>query len=315
MEVSNPTGPDLVERAAGLFAPPEASEPEQHEEDLPEGADDPVEEDVVVEDGLEEEFEDEDETEEVLHEVKVDGEVKQVTTDELKSRYELSEASYARMQEASKLRKEAEADAQQYRESRDKYSEGLIALQEYLNMVQAPSEEEWDALYAENPREYEKARSEWRAHEQAIARTKQEAQAIAEQRQAEEQRQYAEHLKLEEQRLLESNPEWKDQEVRAQAVQELGSHAKSVLGFTDEELQTVEDHRLVRLLQDSLELHRLKSQTPEPRKPRRRSGSPGGRRTEVPAEKKAVRELRQKLKDTGSDDAAIALASRLFNKE
>src|SRR5690606_17755157 len=70
------------------------------------------------------------------------------------------------------------------------------------------------------------------------------------------QQQLVETLKREQAALLEAIPAWKDEKVAKKELAEIRQHALS-LGFTEEMLDQVYDHRIVKLLRNSARYEKL----------------------------------------------------------
>jgi hypothetical protein len=166
-----------------------------------------------------------------------------VTLDELQKGYSRTQDYTRKTQQIAETRKQVEAEAAAIRAERDQYAQLLGALQQQLDSA-GEQPVDWDRLYAEDPIEWVRQRE--------LARDKQE-RAIA--IQSEQQRlsqltaqQQAEQMKtklVEEQELLISAvPEWKDPQ-KAKAEKALLVEFGRKIGFSEEELKNVYDHRAV----------------------------------------------------------------------
>ena len=256
---SIPAGPMSVDEAsnalAQMFGPEDGETEQEVEAQLSSDEDDAasVDEELDTQDDessdetTDEQSEDSDEAEEdeqpQVFSVKVDGKEIEVTLDELQKGYSRTQDYTRKTQQIAEARKAVEAETAAIRAEREQYAQLLGALQQQLDSV-GEQPVDWDRLYAEDPIEWVRQRE--------LARDKQE-RAIA--IQSEQQRlsqltaqQQAEQMKtklVEEQELLISAvPEWKDPQ-KAKAEKALLVEFGRKIGFSEEELKNVYDHRAV----------------------------------------------------------------------
>ena len=256
---SIPAGPMSVDEAssalAQLFGPEEGQAEEVDEAQLSSDEDDAasVDEELDVQDDesgdetTDEQSEDSDETEEdeqpQVFTVKVDGKEIEVTLDELQQGYSRTQDYTRKTQQIAETRKQVEAEAAAIRAEREQYAQLLGALQQQLESA-GEQPIDWDRLYAEDPIEWVRQRE--------LVRDKQERQAAI---QSEQQRlsqltaqQQSEEMKAtlakESQALIQAIPEWKD-EKKAKAEKALLIEFGQKVGYSEDELKNVFDHRAV----------------------------------------------------------------------
>jgi hypothetical protein len=240
---------------AQMFGPEDGETEQEVEAQLSSDEDDAasVDEELDTQDDessdetTDEQSEDSDEAEEdeqpQVFSVKVDGKEIEVTLDELQKGYSRTQDYTRKTQQIAEARKSVEAETAAIRAEREQYAQLLGALQQQLESA-GEQPVDWDRLYAEDPIEWVRQRE--------LARDKQE-RAIA--IQSEQQRlsqltvqQQAEQMKtklVEEQELLISAvPEWKDPQ-KAKAEKALLVEFGRKIGFSEEELKNVYDHRAV----------------------------------------------------------------------
>ena len=258
---SIPTGPMSVDEASNalsqLLGPDEGQAEPEDEAQLP--SDDESEDAASVDEELDtqddessdettdEQSEDSDEAEEdeqpQIFSVKVDGKEIEVTLEELQQGYSRTQDYTRKTQQIAETRKQVEAEAAAIRAEREQYAQLLGALQQQLESA-GEQPVDWDRLYAEDPIEWVRQRE--------LARDKQERQAAI---QSEQQRlsqltakQQAEEMKTklaqEQELLIASVPEWKDPQ-KAKAEKALLFEFGQKIGFSEEELKNVYDHRAV----------------------------------------------------------------------
>ena len=256
---SIPAGPMSVDEASNalsqLFGPDEGQAEEVDEAQLSSDEDDAasVDEELDTQDDessdetTDEQSEDSDETEEdeqpKVFTVKVDGKEIEVTLDELQKGYSRTQDYTRKTQQIAETRKAVEAEVVAIRAEREQYAQLLGALQQQLETA-GEQPVDWERLYAEDPIEWVRQRE--------LARDKQERKAAI---QSEQQRlshlnvqQQTEEMKTklaqEQELLISAVPEWKDSK-KATAEKALLLEFGRKIGFSDDELKNVYDHRAV----------------------------------------------------------------------
>jgi hypothetical protein len=238
-----------------LFGPDEGQAEEVDEAQLSSDEDDAasVDEELDTQDDesgdetTDEQSEDSDETEEdeqpKVFTVKVDGKEIEVTLDELQKGYSRTQDYTRKTQQIAETRKAVEAEVVAIRAEREQYAQLLGALQQQLETA-GEQPVDWERLYAEDPIEWVRQRE--------LARDKQERKAAI---QSEQQRlshlnvqQQTEEMKTklaqEQELLISAVPEWKDSK-KATAEKALLVEFGRKIGFSEDELKNVYDHRAV----------------------------------------------------------------------
>jgi hypothetical protein len=282
----------------------ETSEDESYDDDAEEPSESEEEDD-------DEEYDvDEDEVEVVaddVYTVKVDGEEKQVTSEELVKSYQLEQAAQKRMQEASQTRKQAEAEAQQLAQQREQYAQALQMLEAQLTQVQEPPKEYWEKLYQEDPLEWTRQRDAYRDRKEHLAKVQQEQQRVQQEQQQQMLQAHQQKLVEEQNRLLERIPEWRDEERATREKQAIISYAQRI-GYTEQELAVASDSRAIEALRKAYLYDELMAKRPEAQKKVKKA--PKAVKAGTPKSKKQVASDRNKqafdrLRKTGSKDAAV----------
>lgn len=221
------------------------------------------------------------------------GEVEEVDPDEA-YRMGLRQADYTRKtQYLAELRKRAEAEAEAAARARAEYSRKLDEAARWLGAV-IPQEPDWATLRQQvTPEEYAAAHLQWSQYQQALRAVQAERERL--EREEAERRAQAERERLEQerQRLLEAVPEWKDSQVRNRELEELVQWL-GAKGFSNEELASITDHRLLVALRDAYRFERGKTVTQ--RKQGLKTAPPGaatGESRPVPDKGKALEALRK----------------------
>ena len=110
---------------------------------------------------------------------------------------------------------------------------------------------DWDELRDLDPSEYLKQKELQAKRKEALESSRSENQRKAQERMSEVRA-------VEAQKLKESIPEWKDEKVMTKDVSVMRDHVFD-LGFTQEEIDLISDHRFWLLIKDSSELKRIKT--------------------------------------------------------
>jgi hypothetical protein len=219
-------------------------------------ADEPTPDDLV----LEEQDNSPAEGTEELVTVKVDGQDTQVTLDELKNGYS-RQSDYSRKTqllaeerkgldtERSKINAELEA----VKKERDKYADNLKS---YLNQNKE-EDINWDDLYKNDPIEYVRVKAEQDRKKEVRQQAEKELKEIEAKQKEETEQQYKNYVTQQSQMLSEKVPEYTDpvkgEKLKANVKQYLND-----IGFSDQELSMLTDHRTVMVAIEGMKYNQLK---------------------------------------------------------
>jgi hypothetical protein len=182
--------------------------------------------------------------EDPVYTVKVNGEEKQVTLSELQKGYMMQSDYSRKTQEIAEARKAVTTEMQEAQQQRQ---QALYDLNERVSHLDQLAQSMRSGVDLEQLRDYDP--SEYLRQKENLEKVE---KARDEQRQflADQQRQYLEQLKSQEhERLLAAIPDWLDGEKAKAGTQKVRS-AMVEYGFTDPEVASVLDHRLVRAFHD-----------------------------------------------------------------
>ena len=206
-------------------------------------------EDAPDEETSEEQSEEEEETEEQeqpqTFTVKVDGKEVSVTLDELQKGYSRTQDYTRKTQQIAEVRKQVEQETQAVRAEREQYAQLLGALQTQLQSSEP--QVDLERLYQEDPIEWVRQNEVMRQRQEKLSAIQSEQQRLSQVAQYEQQRAMEAQFASQQEALLAALPEWKDSK-RAKAEKALVIESAKAAGFTDEDLKSVYDHRLVLLL-------------------------------------------------------------------
>jgi hypothetical protein len=226
-----------------------AEESEEDTEAAASGDDDSGVEDAPDDESAEEQSEESDESEEQeqaqTFTVKVDGKEVAVTLDELQKGYSRTQDYTRKTQQIAEVRKQVEQETQAVRAERQQYAQLLGALQAQLQVSEP--QVDLDRLYNEDPIEWVRQKEVLRDRQEKAYAIQAEQQRLSQLSQQEQQRAMEEHLESQKDALLAALPEWRDPK-KAKAEKALVLESAKSVGFSDEDLKSVYDHRLVLLL-------------------------------------------------------------------
>lgn len=244
--------------------------------------------------------------------VKAGDEEMEVDLDELIKGYSRTADYTRKTQTLAEARKAIEAEAHKVQEAkvlRDQYSQRLQLIEQMLS--QQP-EEDLSALKDSDPIGYAVKVAERAERDKQLAAVRQEREAVLAKQQAEQQQFLQHHLRQEAERLTAAIPEYAD-EVKGELVKrEIRDYAKSI-GFTDQELSQVYDHRAVVSLWKAAQYDKLVKSKPSAAKkvadaPKTlRPGTGTSQQTDDQSKK-----LRLQLKKSGKARDAAALFERFL---
>jgi hypothetical protein len=238
--------------------------------------------------------------------VKVDGKEVDVTLDELQKGYSRTQDYTRKTQQIAEVRKQVEQETQAVRAERQQYAQLLGALQAQLQVSEP--QVDLDRLYNEDPIEWVRQKEVLRDRQEKAYAIQAEQQRLSQLSQQEQQRAMEEHLESQKDALLAALPEWRDPK-KAKAEKALVLESAKSVGFSDEDLKSVYDHRLVLLLRKAAMYDQMVSKRqgikpvvnngPRPAKP----GAAGRVSTTTESTR-----AKQRLAKTGRvDDAASAI--------
>lgn len=206
-----------------------------------------VQDDELSDETTEEQSEEGEETEEEeqpaeVYTVKVDGKEVEVTLDELQKGYSRTQDYTRKTQQIAETRKAVEAEAGAIRAEREQYAQLLGALKQQLESTEAPID--MDRLYNEDPIEWVRQSEVMRQKQDKLAAIQSEQQRLSQLTAQQRAQEMQAHLATQQEALIQAVPEWKDSK-KAQAEKALLVEFGKKIGFSDEELKNVYDHRAV----------------------------------------------------------------------
>lgn len=185
-----------------------------------------------------------------LVKVKVDGMEVEVDEEELKKGYSRQTDYTKKTQALAEERRKFEAEERAaVREERQAYAERLERINEALEAITPSREPDWMEAQRQGmtPEDFTAQYTSWKANRERMEKVQAEHARVTALQEQDNQRARATRLAEEAERLETAIPELKDPEKGKALRQDLMDYAKSV-GFTDDDLAGVEDHRPLVLL-------------------------------------------------------------------
>ena len=274
----------------------------------------------ALEEEVEEESEDEpeatdeeDESEEVeveerkTYRVKASGVEKDVTLDELVSGYQKSTDYTQKSQTLAEERTKVEAHAQEIQNAmrtREAYAQKLSQVEQYLTSQAKPSEN-LEELKENDPIQYAITVAEQTEANKKINTIRQERQKVAQEQQHYRLQQQNQVVANEALMLSEKVKEFSDPKKAEQIKSDIRTFGKSV-GFSDQELSQVYDHRHVMILQKAMAYDKLQKANPGVNK-KLKSAPKMASKTKRVTNAESYTKQKKQLKGTGSIDDATSV--------
>jgi hypothetical protein len=235
---------------------------EQEDEEAVEEAAEETESEEVEEESEEDEPDDTDEDDVEVEErktyrVKAGGEEKDVTLEELVSGYQKGDDYTKKSQTLAEARKKVEAHAhevQQAMQVKEEYAQRLAQVEQFL--MSDGEQVNLEELKENDPIQYAIKVAEQTETNKKINLLRQERAKVQQQQQAYQAQQQHAVVANEAKMLSEKVKEFSDPKKAEQIKNDIRSFGKSV-GFSDQELSQVYDHRHVLILQKAMEYDKL----------------------------------------------------------
>jgi len=195
--------------------------------------------------------------------VKIDGKEEQIPLKEAIAGYQRT-ADYTRKTMAlSERGKQLDQEYHQVMAERQQYAQLLPVLQQQLQEM-AQQEPDWQRLYAEDPLEYVRQKDLARERQDQLQAVTAEQQRVVAQMQQYQAQQLQQVVKQGREKLADAIPAWKDAQRFEQDRVNLRRYAQDKLGYSEEEISQVYDHRAVIALRKAMLYDQLVAKKPAP---------------------------------------------------
>lgn len=244
--------------------------------------------------------------------LKINDEIGEVDEDEAVKGY-LRQSDYTRKtQEVAKERAEIKTQREKelpiLRERQQKYADGITQIEETLKAM-IPQEPDWDKLRVEAPEDFARQHAEWAVIKDRLGAVSAEKQRVQQEMAEQRDKDFQEYISAENQKLVEAVPEWKDAKVANKEIDELATYAKDTFGFSDADLNTVTDSRLMLLLRAAFQGSKAKAKVPVIKKKIEeiRTATPGPRDENRPKQTEEITRSKRLRASGKVEDAAKRL--------
>ena len=280
-------------------------------------------EDAFDDDELIDQIEDEQpsESNQELYKVVVDGQEQEVTLDELMKGYSRQSDYTRKTEKLSQDRKSVEELKNEYTRQneeakikRDQYEQQLHVLSQHLQASE--NNVDLDQLYRDDPAEYVRAKAEQDRRKELLQASIQEQEKIRAEKQEEQNRNYNVYLDQQRKLLAEKLPIYADKEKGREFVKNLTNYAKEI-GFTDQEINMLVDHRSVIMLANAYRYDKLKKANLKNKKVRKVSKVVSSSSAKVQDDNEVAKRLKSKkanLRKTGKVNDAVSVLQELYSQ-
>ena len=237
--------------------------------------------------------------------VKVDGQIKNVSLDELKQGYSGQEYVQKGMQENAQMKKEVEGVYQALMNERQQVAQLLQQMQsgDIASKPTEPSRE----LFEGDPIAYMEAKMKYDEDMGKYNEQMQQVQQVTAQQTQAEQRAKQEYLKQEMQQLQKVIPEFADAKKATQVKDKLVRSGQDYYGYTAEEIGLVSDHRAIRVLHDAIKYREIMAGKDKVVKNTKKRVVKAGAKKVSDGQSKVRQKQMAKLKQSGSIQDAVSL--------
>lgn len=281
-------------------------------------------EDTFEDDELINQIEDEQpsDTNQELYRVVVDGQEQEVTLDELMKGYSRQSDYTRKTEKLSQDRKSVEELKNEYTRQneeakikRDQYEKQIQILSEQLKQSE-PSKVDLDRLYEDDPAEYVRVKAEQDRRKELLEKANQERQRIQSEKQEEQSKQYNAYLEQQRELLAQKLPIYADKEKGPEFVKNLTSYAKEI-GYTDQEINMLVDHRSVIMLANAYRYDKLKKANLKNKKVTKVSKVVSSSSAKVQDENEIAKRMKSKkatLRKTGKVQDAVSVLREMYSQ-
>ena len=242
----------------------------------------------------------------------VDDKAVELSLNDLIASYQATEFSSRRAQELVDERTAFEQKASELFENVNTKLQEMDTVSQLMEkeLIADYNSVDWPQLMHSDPRKYNKLREQYSAKARRVKELKDHLSTEAEQQQQRQneiqQEQMGRYLKAERDKMLAANPTWNDNKVRDKEIGQLRGFLTDTYGFTEEEMATITDNRMVRLIQDAYKAtapgSTIKGKENKPRFQKNSSEA----KIAAAANARAAKARKQALRKSGGTNKALA---------
>jgi hypothetical protein len=256
-----------------------------------------------------------------LYKVVVDGQEQEVTLDELTKGYSRQSDYTRKTEKLSQDRKSVEEKNSEYirlneeaKIKRDQYENQLQVLSQQLQTTETSVDME--KLYQEDPAEYVRQKAEQDRRKELLQASEQEQNRIRAEKQQESDKVYSQYLDNERKLLADKLPIYGDKDKGPEFIKNLTSYAKSI-GYTDQEISMLVDHRAVMMLANAYRYDKLKKANLKNKKVTKVSKVVSSSSPKVDDDSDVVKRMNSKkatLKKSGNIKDAVSILEQMYSQ-
>ena len=256
-----------------------------------------------------------------LYKVVVDGQEQEVNLEELTKGYSRQSDYTRKTEKLSQDRKSVEELKNEYTRQneeakikRDQYEKQLQVLSEQLRSSE--QKVDLDRLYEDDPAEYVRVKAEQDRRKELLEKSNQERERILAEKQEEQGKQYNSYLEQQRQLLTQKLPIYADKEKGADFVKNLTNYAKEI-GYTDQEINMLVDHRSVIMLANAYRYDKLKKANLKNKKVTKVSKVVSSSSPKIQDDSDVAKRMKSKkanLKKTGKVNDAVSVLREMYSQ-
>jgi len=256
-----------------------------------------------------------------LYKVVVDGQEQEVNLEELTKGYSRQSDYTRKTEKLSQDRKSVEELKNEYTRQneeakikRDQYEKQLQVLSEQLRSSE--QKVDLDRLYEDDPAEYVRVKAEQDRRKELLEKSNQERERILAEKQEEQGKQYNSYLEQQRQLLAQKLPIYADKEKGADFVKNLTNYAKEI-GYTDQEINMLVDHRSVIMLANAYRYDKLKKANLKNKKVTKVSRVVSSSSPKIQDDSDVAKRMKSKkanLKKTGKVNDAVSVLREMYSQ-
>jgi len=256
-----------------------------------------------------------------LYKVVVDGQEQEVNLEELTKGYS-RQSDYTRKTEklsqdrksVEELKNEYTRQSEEAKIKRDQYEKQLQVLSQQLRSSEPKVD--LDRLYQDDPAEYVRVKAEQDRRKELLEKSNQERERILAEKQEEQGKQYNSYLEQQRQLLAQKLPIYADKEKGADFVKNLTNYAKEI-GYTDQEINMLVDHRSVIMLANAYRYDKLKKANLKNKKVTKVSKVVSSSSPKIQDDSDVAKRMKSKkanLKKTGKVNDAVSVLREMYSQ-
>jgi len=256
-----------------------------------------------------------------LYKVVVDGQEQEVNLEELTKGYS-RQSDYTRKTEklsqdrksVEELKNEYTRQSEEAKIKRDQYEKQLQVLSQQLRSSEPKVD--LDNLYENDPAEYVRIKAEQDRRKELLEKSNQEQERIQFEKQDEQNKKYNAYLENQRQLLTQKLPIYADKEKGADFVKNLTNYAKEI-GYTDQEINMLVDHRSVIMLANAYRYDKLKKANLKNKKVTKVSKVVSSSSPKIQDDSDVAKRMKSKkanLKKTGKVNDAVSVLREMYSQ-